>query len=120
MHVKRYTPAELVFGRDMILPIQVKPDWEKMRTKRQLSIKKENKRENKRKNKRENKRRIKHNYKVGDKILVTDPTSIKRKLDKAKEGPFIGTRAHENGTVRIKKGAVDETLSLRGIVPFAE
>ena len=112
MHVKRYTPAELVFGRDMILPIQVKPDWEKMRTKRQLSIKKENKRENK--------RRIKHNYKVGDKILVTDPTSIKRKLDKAKEGPFIGTRAHENGTVRIKKGAVDETLSLRGIVPFAE
>lgn len=106
------TPAELVFGRDMIMPIQFKADWEKIRVKRQLQINKDNERENK--------RRIKHNYNVGDKILVTDPISIKRKLDKAKEGPFIVTRVHKNGTVRIQKGAVDETLSLRRIIPFME
>jgi transposase InsO family protein len=106
------TPAELVFGRDMIMPIQFKADWEKIRVKRQLKINKDNERENK--------RRIKHNYNVGDKILVTDPISIKRKLDKAKEGPFIVTRVHKNGTARIQKGAVDETLSLRRIIPFME
>jgi len=40
------TPDELVFGRDMILPLQFKADWEQIRTKRQIQINRDNKREN--------------------------------------------------------------------------
>ena len=32
------TPAELVFGRDMIPPLQFKENWENMRAKRQIQI----------------------------------------------------------------------------------
>jgi len=53
-------------------------------------------------------------------VLVTDTTSVSRKLDKTKEGPYVVTRVHDNGTLRIQKGAVDETLSIRRIIPFHE
>ena len=101
-----------MFGRDIILPAQFKADWESLRAKRHIQINEDNRRENS--------KHIKCSHDVGDKNLVTDPTCIKRKLGKAKEGLFIVTRAHNNGIVRIQKGAVVETLSLRRIIPFRE
>ena len=106
------TPAELVFGRDMILPTAFTADWESIRAKRQSQIIKDNKRENK--------GRLDYNYSVGDRILTLDPISKRRKLERTTDGPFIITRVHDNGTARIQKGAVDETLSLRRIIPFNE
>ena len=106
------TPAELVFGRDMILPIAFQADWEAIRARRQQQVIKDNVKENK--------GRLQHDYSIGDKVLVLDPISKKRKLERITDGPFIMTRIHKNGTARIQKGAVDETLSLRRIMPFHE
>ena len=96
----------------MILPTAFTADWESIRAKRQSQIIKDNKRENK--------GRLDYNYSVGDRILTLDPISKRRKLERTTDGPFIITRVHDNGTARIQKGAVDETLSLRRIIPFNE
>ena len=57
------TPAQLVFGRDAILPIQHRADWKYIQNKKQKLINMNNKRENR--------TRIPHEYKVGDMILVS-------------------------------------------------
>ena len=77
----------------MILPLQFKANWEDICAKRQLQIDKDNKRENA--------KRIKYIYRIGDKVLVTDHTSVLRKLDKIKARPYIITRIYDNSTLRI-------------------
>eukprot|EP00980_Cylindrotheca_fusiformis_P024408 scaffold11874_cov59-Cylindrotheca_fusiformis.AAC.1 len=53
------TPGQLVFGRDMILPIQFEANWEYIRQRKQKIIDENNKRENA--------KRKEHEYRVGDK-----------------------------------------------------
>ena len=98
-------PAELVFGRDMILPAAFAADWESIRAKRQSQKSKDNKRKNKGV-------RLDYDYSVGDRVLTLDPISKRRKLERATDGPFIVTRVHDNGIVRIQKGAVDTDYSV--------
>jgi len=78
------TPAQLVFGRDMVLPISFEADWEAMRAAKQKQIHEDNIKENK--------KRIRHEYKPGDEILVLDPITKKRKLARPTEGPFVVIR----------------------------
>ena len=55
-------PGQLVFGRDMILNIIHRANWEYIRQRKQERINKNNERENK--------KRIPHNYQVGDLVLL--------------------------------------------------
>jgi hypothetical protein len=59
------TPGQLVFGRDMILPIQYKADWAGIITRKNQQISRDNARENS--------KRLEHTYKVGDKVVLTKP-----------------------------------------------
>jgi hypothetical protein len=52
------SPAQLVFGRDMLLPVQFKADWALIHENKQRQIAKDNGRENR--------NRIKHQYRRGD------------------------------------------------------
>ena len=56
------TPGQLVFGRDMRLPIQIKTDWARIRQRKQDMINVNNRKENA--------KRIEHKYRVGEKSLV--------------------------------------------------
>ena len=47
--LKRYSPGQLVFGRDTIIPIKHKVDWELIRQQKQTQINKYNIRENNKK-----------------------------------------------------------------------
>ena len=67
------TPGQLVFGRDMLLPIKFHADWAAIHVRRQDMMKKNNERENA--------KRIPHQYKVGDKVLLTIPGK-RQKLSK--------------------------------------
>jgi hypothetical protein len=53
------TPGQLVFGRDMLLPIQLKTDWARIRQRKQDIINFTSKKENS--------KRIEHEYRVGEK-----------------------------------------------------
>jgi acyl-[acyl carrier protein]--UDP-N-acetylglucosamine O-acyltransferase len=62
------TPGQLVFGRDMVLPIKFMADWGAIEQQRQKEMG--------RNNRRENASRISHDYKVGDKILLKNQANI--------------------------------------------
>ena len=66
------SPAQLVFGRDMLLDMKFLADWEAIRLRKQKDVDKNNSKENS--------LRVPHDYQVGDKVLVTDK-DIHRKLN---------------------------------------
>ena len=105
------TPGQLVFGRDMILPIQFQADWALITKQKQESINDSNFKENK--------KRIKYDYKKGDIILLNKP-GILRKLSTPRIGPYLIEKVFTNGTVLIKKGAVSQQVNIRWIQPFHE
>ena len=106
------TPAQLVFGRDMMLPIKFQADWAAIAQRKQDVINYSNKKENK--------KRIRHEYKVGDMVLY-EPPKLKGKLQAPRQGPFQVTKVHDNGTVTIRKGtAIEERLNIRLLYPYFE
>jgi Integrase core domain. len=92
------TPAQLVFGRDMIFNIKTIVDWRTITARKQKQVIKDNLRENK--------GRIDHQYSVGDKVYLR-PTGIQRKLEMQKKGPYCITHVFANGTVRLQIGATN-------------
>ena len=102
------TPAQLVFGRDMILPLSYKADWDRIRHNKQQEVN--------RNNARENRGRVEHQYHIGDKVYLTRP-GIQRKLSSPRDGPYEITQVHDNGTVHIQRGSVNERVNIRRITP---
>jgi hypothetical protein len=72
-----------------------------------------------RNNIRENASIISHDYKVGDKILLTKPGKHLRKLEAPRTGPYT-VAAIYNGTLRIQKGKVNERVNIRRLFPYFE
>jgi hypothetical protein len=87
------TPGQLVFGRDMVLPINFVADWAAIEQQRQKEIT--------RNNRRENASRINHDYKLGEKVLVKKPGKHPRKLEATRAGPHIVVVMYINGTLCI-------------------
>jgi hypothetical protein len=105
------SPGQLVFGRDMLLPIKFKANWAEIKARRQDEIR--------RNNERENKSRKEHNYEVGDKILLTDARK-RSKLSPPREGPYLVECVYTNGTILIRRGAVSERVNIRRVTPYFE
>ena len=87
------SPRQLVFRRDMLLPIEFKANWALIREWKQA--------ETNRNNAKENKSRIPHQYKVGDKVLLRNATKTGI-LKSPRKGPFMIEHVHTNGTVQIR------------------
>jgi Integrase core domain. len=105
------TPAQLVFGRDMIFNIKTIEDWRTITARKQKQVIKDNLQENN--------GRIDHQYSVGDKVYL-QPTGIQRKLEMQKNGPYCITHVFANGTVRLQIGATNDKVNIRRIEPAFE
>ena len=68
-------------------------------------------------NQKENAKRIPHQYTAGDKVLM-DLGDIKTKFDSKYAGPYEIVQINNNGTVRVQKGAVTETVNIRIVFPY--
>jgi hypothetical protein len=102
------SPAQVVFGRDMIINASYLADWKAIAHRRLQS--------SKRNNERENSRRIPHSYRVGQKVYIR-VSNIARKLD-VQEGPFEILKINSNGTVSIRcSPLVRETIHIRRLHP---
>ena len=66
---KGYSPGQLIFGRDMILPIKHMVDWELIRQRKQTQINRDNSRENK--------YIVEYDHNIGYKSMLTDHTAYK-------------------------------------------
>ena len=105
-----FSPAQLVFGRDMFMPVTCNPDWETIRKRKQDSINKSNQRENK--------KRIDHKYQTGDLVTLERPGIIP-KLSLPRQGPYAIVEAHANGTVTIQKEpTVTDRVNIRRVHPY--
>ena len=102
-------PGTLCFNRDMLLPIPIIADVQRIQNRRQLltdnaAIA-------------ENNRRYFHNYHVGDQmqIIVKDPGPLDARI-----GPvFTITNVHTNGTVSYLKNInTVACINIRRIKPF--
>ena len=105
------TPGQLVFGRDMLLPVKFKYDWAEIRRKQQKEIL--------RNNECENNARVPYTYAVGEKVFVKKKGTI-RKLATPKTGPYSVERVYDNGTVTVRKGPVSERMNIRRLEPCFE
>ena len=105
------TPDQLVFGRDMIYPLQYISEWDIIRKRKQALIDKNNERENS--------KRVDFDYIVGQRVLLLN-TDLQRKLDDPTQGPFKIVQTHTNGNVSILRGSVIERVNVRRIKPYFE
>jgi hypothetical protein len=102
------TPGQLVFGRDMVLPINFVADWGSIEQQRQNEMAHNNTIENA--------SRINHDYKV---ILEKSGKHL-RKLEAPRTGPHTVTIIFINGTLCIKEGNVNERVNIRRLFPYFE
>jgi hypothetical protein len=102
------SPGQLVFGRDMIFNIQHTANWEYIRQRKQALIHKNNQRENS--------KRIPHVYAIGDQVMLRRGTE--NKYETPYSGPHNITKVFMNGTVRLQRGAVLETVNIRRLIPY--
>ena len=88
------SPAKLVFGRDMFMPVSRNINWDAIKERKQKAICTSNERENK--------KRINHTYKYGDWITIKK-TGILCKLEVLRLGPYKVIKHHSNGTITYEK-----------------
>ena len=93
----------------MVLPIKFEADWNKIKQDRQRKINASNARENR--------NRIPHEYKVGDKVLLTK-TGILPKMEAPRTGPHTVNKVYPNGTVELQRGTISERVNIRRLLPF--
>ena len=105
--ITKFSPAQLVFQRDMIIHKKVIADWELVQARRRAQQIKDNERENR--------SRTNYKYKVGDMVrIITTVRERKGKLIGFEHpGPYEVTRAHNNGTVTIRCGNFLERINIR-------
>ena len=103
------TPAQLVFRRDMVMPLQYIAQWDLIKKSKQEKINYSNTRENS--------TRVDWDYKVDDLVLISDK-DISRKLDCPTKGPYKIVQVFTNGTVLIQYGAVQQRINIRRCTPY--
>jgi len=104
------TPGQLVFNRDMVFNIKHIANWKAISDRKQKVINYNNARENA--------KRLKYTYTVGEKVLLERHDA--NKFEKPYLGPYRVEEVFTNGTVRIKRGKIIETVNIRRILPYKE
>jgi hypothetical protein len=99
-----------VFGRDMILNIEHKANWEYIRARKQALINKNNDRENS--------KRKHHTYKEGDMVMLR--IGSENKYERPYGGPHRILQVNTNGTVKLQIGAVTDTINIRRLHPYKD
>ena len=104
------SPAQLVFGRDMMLDTAFTANWQIIRERKLAQVQTDNARENE--------SRIAHEYKKGDLVLIKKDTKKLAKLEKPTLGPYKILQVKTNGTVIIQREGYCERINIRRLVPF--
>ena len=103
------TPAQIVFGRDMLFDLSFTTNFKDLINKKQkasdLNVD------------RENNKRVKYDYKINDLILL-DRGTLQRKLVPKRDGPYQVIRVYSNGTLKIRKGIYVQRVSIRRCIPY--
>jgi hypothetical protein len=103
------TPAQTVFGRDMLFDLSFATENKEIRKHKQEASDANTHKENS--------KRDKHEYKVNDQVLL-DRGILQRKLSPKRDGPYQIIRVYSNGTLKIRKGIYVQRVSISRCVPY--
>jgi transposase InsO family protein len=103
------SPAQVVFGRDMLFPVQYIANWAGIGQRKWQQMEKDNQRENQ--------KRINHDYKVNDLVLIRRD-EIQQKLAKPTSGPYRIIQVFVNGTVMLQRNNTRERINIRRLIPY--
>ena len=92
----------------MIWNVKHIANWQRIKDRKQAQINKDNIRENR--------TRIPHEYQVGDQVLMNDNQAYK--YEPQRKGPYQILQVNDNGTVRIQRGATEDTVNIRQLRPY--
>ena len=107
--VTKYTPAQLVYNKDMILRTNMEAKVELVRQRREAAVQVNNARENK--------RRIAYDYKGGDQVLILSQ-ALDPKLQ-LHRGPYrVVNYDRATGTLHIQRKNYVEPINVRNVRPY--
>jgi len=113
----RAKTTQLVFGRDALLNVSFKADWQHIKERQQKLITQNNKRENA--------TQIPHQHNVGD-IMTVDTGKQRKHCHDPNLGPCWIAQVCDDGAVQLVKVADDngkavyETWNIRNVNPHSE
>jgi hypothetical protein len=110
--VLKASPGTAIFGRDMLFNILFIADWNKIGDYRQ--------RQTDLNTARKNSKQVNYDYKVGDKVLLTEEGILRKAENPYSKKPWTITTIHINGTIRIQCGTKSERLNIQRVTPFTE
>jgi hypothetical protein len=102
--VLKASPSAAIFRRDMLFDIPFVADWRKIGERRQSLTNPGNQRKNA--------KQIDNDYKVGDKVLVSNEGILHKAESTYGKEPWTITTVHTNGTISIQRGTKTEQLSI--------
>ena len=105
---RRKSPGQIVFGRDMILPITHIEDRRYICHRKQTQI------DNGIIQEKAN--IIDHDYRVGDKVMKLTKSAYK--YETPYRGPYKIVQTQTNGTATLRTGVVTMRLNIRNIKPY--
>ncbi len=110
--VLKASPGAAIFRRDMLFNIPFIADWNKIRDYRQCQTNLSTARENS--------KQVDYDYKVGDKVLLTQEGSLRKAESPYSKEPWTITTVHTNGTIRSQCGTQLERLNIRRVTPCVD
>jgi hypothetical protein len=110
--VLKTSPGAAIFGRNMLLDIPFIEDWNKIRDYRQHQTDLNTAHKNS--------KQIDYDYKVGDKVLLTQVGILCKAESPYSKKPWTITTVHTNGTIKIQRGTQLERLNIWRVTPFVE
>ena len=105
------SPASLVFGRDMMFPINYVANWRDIRNRQKERVH--------RANVKENSKRVQHEYKKGDQVMIRLDADNLPKMSEWNQGPYTIHEVYPNGNVLVEKRlGVRERMNIQRLVPY--
>ncbi len=110
--VLKASPGTAIFGHDMLFDIPFIANWNKIEDYRQ--------RQTDLNMTRKNSKQVDYDYKVGNKVLLTEEGILHKAESPYSKKPWTITTIHTNGNIRIQCRTKLESLNTRRVTPFTE
>jgi hypothetical protein len=110
--VLKASPDAAIFGRNMLFDITFIANWNKIGDYRQCPTNLNTARINS--------KQVDYDYKVVDKVLLTQEDILRKAESPYSKEPWTITTVHTNGTIRIQRGTQSERLNMRRVTPFVD
>jgi hypothetical protein len=110
--VLKTSPSAEIFGRNMLFNIPFIADWNKIGDYRQCQTDLDTACINS--------KQVDYDYKVGDKVLVTQEGILRKAESPYIKEPWTITTVHTNGTIRIQGRTQSERINIRRVIPFID